>query len=275
MAERLHVTTSTLLPSVKHSPRKNSWKKSALAIPFFRIGKDREERRKVGVGFAAKTSIVESWQFQSKGLNARLMTLSLQLAPFRFATIISTYAHATTDTDETKEQFYDDLNDVIFSIQRGNKIILMGEFNACVGTDAAAWSHGLGRHGVGKEISNGTLLLSFCGYHQLVPTKIIFQQPNQLQTTWMHPCSKDWHLIDYNIVRQSDRCIVRITKVIRGTETWLDHRPVKKLNIGALIHQPTLVQLQATSDSGFDENPPPEDSGKESVESTSKQLKDL
>ena len=46
--------------------------------------------------------------------------------------------------------------------------------------------------------------------------------------TWMHPNSKQWHLIDYVIVRRKDR----VTKTICGADCWTDHRlVVSKLNL--------------------------------------------
>ena len=42
----------------------------------------------------------------------------------------------------------------------------------------------------------------------------------------MHPRSNIWHLLDYVIVRQSDRSDVQITRVMRGAELSTDHRLV-------------------------------------------------
>ena len=48
----------------------------------------------------------------------------------------------------------------------------------------------------------------------------------------MHPCSKQWHLIDYVIVRRNGRQYVRVTKTICGADYWTDHRlVVSKLNL--------------------------------------------
>ena len=48
----------------------------------------------------------------------------------------------------------------------------------------------------------------------------------------MHPRSKHWHLIDYVIVRRTDRQNVRVTKTMCGADCWTDHRlVVSKLNL--------------------------------------------
>ena len=51
----------------------------------------------------------------------------------------------------------------------------------------------------------------------------------------MHPLSKHWDLIDYVIVKQSDRQDVRVTKAMFGAECWTDHRLIiLKINISIL-----------------------------------------
>ena len=44
----------------------------------------------------------------------------------------------------------------------------MGDFNARVGKDCVSWTKVLGKHGVGRENSNGTLLLSLCAQNELI-----------------------------------------------------------------------------------------------------------
>ena len=56
--------------------------------------------------------------------------------------------------------------------------------------------------------------------------------PNRNKTSWMHPRSKHWHLIDYVVVRRTDRQDVRVTKTMCGADCWTDHRLiVSKLNL--------------------------------------------
>ena len=92
----------------------------------------------------------------------------------------------------------------------------------------------MGKHGVGRENSNGTLLLSLCSQNELIITNTIFQQATRHKTTWMHPRSKEWHMIDYVITRQRDVKDVHHTRAMCGSSTWSDHRLVKsKLTLKA------------------------------------------
>jgi len=59
----------------------------------------------------------------------------------------------------------------------------------------------------------------------------MFRLPTHNKTTWMHPRSRHWHLIDYVIARAKDRQDVQVTKAMYGADCWTDHRLIiSKLN---------------------------------------------
>ena len=78
------------------------------------------------------------------------MTLRLPLSGKRHATIVSAYAPTMTNPDEDKDKFYDDLDFVISAAPRTDKLILLGDFNARVGTDHQTWEGVTGSEGVGN-----------------------------------------------------------------------------------------------------------------------------
>jgi len=200
---------------------------------FFWSGRGSEERREAGVGFAVRTTLVDKLAGLPKGVNDRLMTMKLPLlAGRKHLTIISAYAPTMTNPDEVKAKFYEELHTVIADVPKADKLILLGDFNARVGTDSVAWEGVLGQHGVGHCNSNGLLLLQTCAEHELLITNAIFRLATRNRTSWMHPRSKHWHLIDYVIIRKRDRQDVRVTKSMCGAECWTDHRLIiTKLNI--------------------------------------------
>ena len=207
-------------------------KEVGAGYTFFWSGRKSEERREAGVGFAIKTELVGKLSGLPKGINDRLMTLRLPLSGDKHATIVSAYAPTMTNPDEVKDKFYDDLDNVISATPRTDKLILLGDFNARVGTDHQTWEGVIGPEGVGKCNSNGLLLLRKCAEHDLLITNTVFRLPNRNKTSWMHPRSKHWHLIDYVIVRRTDRQDVKVTKTMCGADCWTDHRlVVSKLNL--------------------------------------------
>ena len=194
---------------------------------FFLKGKPDGEKRHHGVGFAIRSKLVQHLQDKHPvGVNERLMTMSIPLDKFTIS-ILSVYAPTLASSDEVKESFYDDLTNAIKAVPASHKLLVMGDFNARVGTDYASWENILGKHGVGNENTNGTLLLSLCSQLELVITNTMFQQSDKHKTTWMHPGSKKWHMIDYVITRQRDVRDVNSTRAMCGSCTWSDHRLVK------------------------------------------------
>ena len=112
---------------------------------------------------------------------------------------------------------------------------------ARVGSDHSTWEGVLGRNGVGKCNSNGLQLLRTCAEHGLLITNTVFCLPERNRTSWMHPRSKHWHLIDFIITRTKDRQDVRVTKAMCGSDCWTDHRLIlSKLNF--IIQPPRRPQ---------------------------------
>ena len=126
--------------------------------------------------------------------------------------------------------FYQGLRQLVAKIPPADKVVILGDFNAKVRKDAETW-HVLGKRSVGKLNSNGLMLLQFCTEMGFQITNTIFQMKDKFKTTWMHPGSKQWHLIDFLLVRRRDIADVQIVRAMRGAECWIDHRLVRgKLN---------------------------------------------
>jgi exonuclease III len=194
-------------------------------------GKPKTEKRLSGVGFMVKDSIATKLSNLPTGHTDRIMSMRLPLGKQQHATLFSVYAPTLQADSSEKDKFYADLRRLLKSVPESDKIIILGDFNARVGRDSDTWKAIIGKHGVGSCNDNGRLLLEFCAELQLTITNTIFQQKDSLKTTWMHPRSKHWHLIDYIIVRQRDLKDVLHTRVMRSAECHTDHRLVRcKLN---------------------------------------------
>uniref|UniRef100_A0A0L8HDZ5 Endonuclease/exonuclease/phosphatase domain-containing protein n=1 Tax=Octopus bimaculoides TaxID=37653 RepID=A0A0L8HDZ5_OCTBM len=156
------------------------------------------------------------------GINERLMSMRIPLVKGNCVTLVSVYAPTMCSTNDEKVSFYHALKVIIRNIPRADKVIVLGNFNARVGRDFNTWTV-IGKHGVGKCNSNGMILLQMCEELRLCVINTMFQQKNKFKTTWMHPASKEWHILDYILVRMSDRRDVWCVRVLRGVECWTDH----------------------------------------------------
>ncbi|VDL88565.1 unnamed protein product [Schistocephalus solidus] len=137
-----------------------------------------------------------------QGFNDHLMCLRLPFRGDQFATILSTYAPPMTSTDTVQDKLYEDLHALLATVLKEDKLIVLGDFNARVGTDHAAWQGVLSPHGLGSCFDNGLLLLRTCAEHRILLTNTFFRLPTREKATWMHPRSRRWHLLDYVLVRR-------------------------------------------------------------------------
>nr|VZI52208.1 unnamed protein product [Spirometra erinaceieuropaei] len=193
---------------------------------FFWSGRPRPERRDAGVAFAIRNDIVGRLPSLPQDINDRLMSLRLPLWGGKFATIISAYAPTMTNPDAVRDKFYEDLHALLATVSKADKLIVLGDFNARVGTDHTAWRGVLGPHGLRGSNDNGLLLLRTCTEHSLILTNTFFCLPEREKATWRHPRSRQWHLLDYDLVRRRDQRDVLVTKAIAGADGWTDHRLV-------------------------------------------------
>ncbi|KAJ4934647.1 hypothetical protein JOQ06_007432 [Pogonophryne albipinna] len=209
---------------------------------FFWKGKPANEPRIHGVGFwAIENCLINHLHELPVGINEHLMTIRLMLASSQMVTVISAYAPTLDAQDEVKEAFYADLYKILSEVPKEDKLILLGDFNARVGRNHHLWRGTLGRDGVGNRNSNGILLLTKCSEHNLVITNTLFHKKTNFKTSWMHPRSKLWHLIDYVIVRSKDRRDVLNTRAMTsGDDCWTDHhRLIRSIIIGLYAHLKT------------------------------------
>ncbi|BHF65787.1 hypothetical protein SprV_0200880000 [Sparganum proliferum] len=115
------------------------------------------------------------------------MSLRLPLWEGKFATIISVYAPPMTSSDAAKDKFYEDLHALLAAVSKADKLVVLGDFNARVGTDHTAWRGVLGPHGLRGSNDNGLLLLRTCAEHRPILTNTFFCLPEREKATWRHP----------------------------------------------------------------------------------------
>jgi hypothetical protein len=87
-------------------------------------------------------------------------------------TIVQCYAPTDCSEKEAKDSFYDQLVRVHSSVSNIDLLIVMGDFNARVGSDYKTWSKTLGRFGIDDvkdESDNGLSLLDMCSTNDLSP----------------------------------------------------------------------------------------------------------
>ncbi|VDL93198.1 unnamed protein product [Schistocephalus solidus] len=90
------------------------------------------------------------------------MSLHLLLRGDKFASIIGAFPPHTTSSDAIKVKYNEDLHAPLATVPKADNLIILGDVNARVRTDRAAWQGVLGPHGLGGSNNNGLFPLRTC-----------------------------------------------------------------------------------------------------------------
>ena len=123
--------------------------------------------------------------------------------------VVSCYAPTRAASRQEKDTFFDELNSILSSVPAGEKCIILGDFNACVGSRQVVGdqrSKVRGPHGCGlTHDAEKELLVGFLSTQYATVCNTWFQKKEIHRVTWQHPKSKQWSCIEYVIIRKSDR----------------------------------------------------------------------
>ena len=94
----------------------------------------RDDRHVQGVRFLVhKNTIIAV--MGCRPVSSRLITIRLRASPFNF-TIVQVYAPTTTHSVEEIEDFYQQIQEVIFETPKEDILVVQGDWNAKIGEDA-------------------------------------------------------------------------------------------------------------------------------------------
>uniref|UniRef100_A0A0L8G2B7 Endonuclease/exonuclease/phosphatase domain-containing protein n=1 Tax=Octopus bimaculoides TaxID=37653 RepID=A0A0L8G2B7_OCTBM len=155
-----------------------------------------------------------------------MMKLRIPLSCRRFVTVFSIYAPTLSANEENIHAFYEELRSSIISVPLNEKLVVLGDFNARVGRDNSAWNV-LGRYGIGKVNKNGLHLLQMCSELGLAVGNTFFHHKLKHKATWIHPRSKQGHMIDLLLTQKSDLHDLCSLRVLRGADCDTDHKMVR------------------------------------------------
>ena len=92
--------------------------------------------------------------------------------------IVVSYAPIEGAEEETKDDFYDSLQAVVEGIPKHDVVLVIGDFNARVGSNNGNRGNVLGRHWMGIISDNGERLCDFCEANRLTVCGTLFQYTN-------------------------------------------------------------------------------------------------
>ncbi|XP_065582698.1 craniofacial development protein 2-like [Artemia franciscana] len=157
-----------------------------------------ETKKEAGVGMAlssrAKKCLVDWEPINKRIFRARFATSQAKL------TVIVVYAPTNDTVDQTKDDFYRVLSNVVAEAHRHDIVTLCGDFNAKVGSDASYAPAILGRHALGEINDNGVRLIEFCATHELIVGASWFPHKQIHKYTWNSPDGVTRNEIDHILI---------------------------------------------------------------------------
>ncbi|GAA6085164.1 receptor-type tyrosine-protein phosphatase F-like, partial [Tachysurus ichikawai] len=179
------------------------------------------ERRRAGVGLLIAPQL-SNHVLEFTPVNERVVSLRLRVGD-RSLTVICAYGPNGSVEYPT---FLASLEGVLESAPTGDSVVLLGDFNAHVGSDSDTWRGVIGRNGPPDLNPCGVLLLDFCASHSLSITNTMFKHKGVHQYTWHQDTLGRRSMIDFVVVSSDLRPYVLDTRVKRGAELSTDHHLV-------------------------------------------------
>ncbi|XP_068731553.1 craniofacial development protein 2-like [Montipora capricornis] len=124
--------------------------------------------------------------------------------------------------DEDKDQFYNRLQAILDKLKDKDINILMGNFNAKVGSDNRGYEEVMG-HALGKMNENGERFADLCGLNNLVIGGSIFAHKRIHKATWVSPDHVTENQIDHFCITKKFRRSLKDVRVRRGADAASDH----------------------------------------------------
>nr|KAG5710188.1 hypothetical protein BaRGS_006707 [Batillaria attramentaria] len=140
--------------------------------------------------------------------------------------IIQCYAPTNDAEEEKKDDFYQQLQTVIDRGGAKDMTILMGDFNAKIGSDNTGYEDTMGTHGLGQMNENGERFADFCALNQLVIGGSIFPHKRIHKATWRSPDHVTENQIDHICISRKFRRSWRDVRVMRGADQDLEKEEV-------------------------------------------------
>ena len=205
-------------------------------------------RRNEGVGIVLSPSMTAKWKRgggQWSAVNSRIISARTQVGlkgerlrngqrrrPDFFVTIVNIYAPTNKAPPHVKVQFREDLQSDVDSASASDVLLMLGDFNARVGSnrlvsstpcwfdgvanDGALWGCPLGPFWLGACNQAGEGLLMSSNSNELSIMNTNYKKKGSRRGTWTHPATRQSHLIDHIIMRADQRCYCEDVSVVRG-----------------------------------------------------------
>ena len=216
------------------------WKESGSystgEYQFFFSGGDHHTN---GTGLLLKKTVARSvigfWP-----LSDRVMMIKIQATPFNI-NLIQTYMPTSEHQDEEVECIYEEIEKCLKYTKKNEIVLVQGDFNAKVGNNSM--SKWVGKYALGVQNERGEQLIDFAEKHQMVITNTWYQHPKRNIYTWKSPGDCHRNQIDYILINNRFRNVIKDAKTLPGADINSDHNPVV-IKAQVKLKRPTKAKVK-------------------------------
>ena len=138
--------------------------------------------RKNGIGIVMREELAES-VLEVKRVSDRLMAMKLEVNG-SILNIVSAYALQVNYNMEEKNNFWEDLDELIESISKEERIVLGADLNGHVGERNIGDEEIMGRYGAGTRNKEGSMVVDFAKKMDLAIVNTYFKKKDEQRVTY-------------------------------------------------------------------------------------------
>lgn len=183
-------------------------------------GDESEHQR--GVGFLVSPKIARS-VLRIQPVNDRIFLLRVNAKP-QPITLIQIYMPTTDASDDDVLEVYAEVQKLVDECPRKDRLIVMGDFNARLGSNTSHTACGKFGYGAGNE--RGQLLMDWLGDNDLIALNTCFQHREKQRYTWVTPDGLTKTQIDYIACRRRDLKECSDSRALVSADCGTDHQMV-------------------------------------------------
>jgi endonuclease/exonuclease/phosphatase family metal-dependent hydrolase len=196
-------------------------------------------KRQSGVGFLINKSLANNVT-EFKSVSDRLAFIILKINTNYSVKIVQVYAPTTAYEDEEVEELYDELADIMDN-KTTHYTIVMGDFNAKIGSRNQGEENVMGKFGFGTRNERGQRLIEFALGSKLFIANSKFKKNINRKWTWRNPDGTIKNEIDF--IMSTDQSIIQDVSIINKVNTGSDHRLVRcKASFNTRLERIKLVK---------------------------------
>ena len=176
-----------------------------------------------GVGILVKTEMEGNIQ-QVERHSDRIITVKTVWGGSIYH-VFSVYAPQAGRSISEKLEFWEKLEDIVSNIPERDGVVIAGDLNGHIGSDARGFEEVMGRHGYGTIDDDGLRILNFCKNQNLRITNTLFQKDRERMITYKSGGAETQ--IDFILHRRKRQLHPKDCSVIPGEACLTQHRLLK------------------------------------------------